>query len=211
MTNVILWIWLSACVACAVLVAVDVIRHPPKMWIMGIVWPVTALWAGPLGAAAYLRLGRARTEDPPLGVAAAKATTHCGAGCTLGDIVAAAITIAAPFSLAGYAIFGDWLVSLPAAFAFGLVFQYFTIAPMRHLGLKRGIVAAVKADSLSLLAWQVGMYGWMAIARFAILGHPYDKTTSVFWVMMQIAMLVGFATSYPVNVWLVRAGLKERM
>ena len=29
--------------------------------------------------------------------------------------------------------------------------------------------------------------------------------------MMQIAMLCGFATSYPVNWWLIRAGIKERM
>jgi hypothetical protein len=29
--------------------------------------------------------------------------------------------------------------------------------------------------------------------------------------MMQIAMLAGFVTSYPVNWWLIRAGLKEEM
>jgi hypothetical protein len=29
-----------------------------------------------------------------------------------------------------------------------------------------GIVAAMKADALSLSAWQIGMYGWMALALF---------------------------------------------
>jgi len=29
--------------------------------------------------------------------------------------------------------------------------------------------------------------------------------------MMQLAMLAGFATSYPVNWWLIRSGLKEQM
>jgi hypothetical protein len=29
--------------------------------------------------------------------------------------------------------------------------------------------------------------------------------------MMQIAMLCGFVTSYPVNWWLVRSGIKEAM
>jgi len=29
--------------------------------------------------------------------------------------------------------------------------------------------------------------------------------------MMQIAMLIGFLTAYPVNWWLLRAGLKEKM
>jgi hypothetical protein len=29
--------------------------------------------------------------------------------------------------------------------------------------------------------------------------------------MMQVAMLVGFATTYPVNWWLIRRGTKEAM
>jgi hypothetical protein len=29
--------------------------------------------------------------------------------------------------------------------------------------------------------------------------------------MMQIAMVFGFATAYPVNWWLIRSGIKERM
>jgi hypothetical protein len=29
--------------------------------------------------------------------------------------------------------------------------------------------------------------------------------------MMQIAMLAGFATAFPVNAWLLRAGIKEAM
>ena len=33
----------------------------------------------------------------------------------------------------------------------------------------------------------------------------------MFWFMMQIAMLAGFVTSYPVNWWLLRSGVKEKM
>ena len=32
-----------------------------------------------------------------------------------------------------------------------------------------------------------------------------------FWFMMQIAMMFGFMTSYPVNWWLIRQGVKEAM
>ncbi|HJT79714.1 MAG TPA: DUF4396 domain-containing protein [Chthoniobacterales bacterium] len=38
-----------------------------------------------------------------------------------------------------------------------------------------------------------------------------EKTNPLFWFMMQIAMLAGFLTSYPVNWWLLRAGIKEKM
>ena len=33
---------------------------------------------------------------------------------------------------------------------------------MRNLSVGEGLVQAVKADTLSLTAWQVGMYGFMA-------------------------------------------------
>ena len=55
------------------------------------------------------------------------------------------------------------------------------------------------------------MDGWMAIAVFVIFGHELDKKDPIFWFMMQVATLVGFATAYPVNGWLIRRGWTERM
>ena len=82
---------------------------------------------------------------------------------------------------------------------------------MRNLNFGEGLVAAAKADFLSLTAWQIGMYGWMAIATFLIFGQEIPKTDPTFWFMMQIAMLLGFLTSDPVNWWLLRTGIKEKM
>lgn len=55
------------------------------------------------------------------------------------------------------------------------------------------------------------MYGWMAIATFLIFKHEIPKTSPEFWFMMEIAMLFGFATSYPANWFLIRKGIKEGM
>ena len=59
------------------------------------------------------------------------------------------------------------------------------------------------------------MYGFMAVARFLIFAyvwhHPIKPSMPEFWFMMQIAMLFGFATSYPVNWWLISKGIKEEM
>ena len=100
-------------------------------------------------------------------------------------------------------------------YAFGIVFQYFTIAPMRGLRFGAGIVAAIKADTLSLTTWQIGMYGFMAVAYFAIFQYGFGtrlQTDSyAFWFMTQIAMMFGFLTTYPVNWWLIRQGIKEEM
>lgn len=127
------------------------------------------------------------------------------------DLVAEWITFAAPLALFGYKLYGGWLVDYLSAYLFGIVFQYFSIKPMKGLSPGKGLWAAIKADTLSLTAWQIGMYGWMAIVAFLIFGHELAKTSPVFWFMMQIAMLRGFCTAYPVNWWLIRSGVKEAM
>jgi Domain of unknown function (DUF4396) len=214
--------------ASALIVVVDLLAgHKQQMWIMNLVWPITALYAGPLALWGYFTAGRlstqrvvqeaeARGEDPPgkkkpFWQIVALGATHCGAGCTLADIVAEWALFLFPLTLFGTKIFGAWTVDYFVALAFGIVFQYFTIAPMRGLSLGEGLIAATKADFLSLTAWQVGMYGWMAVATFFIFGHEIEKTDPVFWFMMQIAMFAGFLTSYPVNWWLLRVGIKEEM
>lgn len=218
---------------CALICALDLFAgHRQHMWIMNLVWPVTMLWSGPVGLLAYYKVGRLsseqamqaakeRGEEPPskrkpfwqmTGVGA----SHCGAGCTLGDLVAEwgvfLLALAGvSWTLFGHALFATWIVDYVLAFAFGIVFQYFTIKPMKGLSPGEGLVQAVKADTLSLTAWQVGMYGWMAVTVFLIFGRELEKTNPVFWFMMQIAMFAGFATSYPVNWWLIRRNIKEKM
>lgn len=213
---------------CSLVIIIDLFSgNKQHMWIMNVVWPVTALYAGPLALWAYYRMGRLSTEEAvqkakergeempgkkkPFWQKASLGATHCGSGCTLGDLAAEWIIFAAPFALFGREIFGAWALDYAFAYVFGIAFQYFTIAPMRGLSLGPGLVAAVKADTLSLTSWQAGMYGWMAIATFGIFGRELAKTNPVFWFMMQIAMLAGFATAYPTNRWLLRKKIKEPM
>ena len=222
------WASVALAVACAAGIGVDLLlgnRQP--MWIMNIVWPTTALWSGPLGLWGYASYGRAgsvgamqdaRTRhaappgrSQPFPVLVAKGTTHCGSGCTLGDIGAELLFHAFPITLFGHRIFGAWLYDFVAAFLLGILFQYFTIKPMRRGSAMDALRDALKADTLSLTAWQVGMYGWMAIATFAIFRRELHPTAIPFWFMMQLGMFAGFLTSYPVNWWLLKKGIKEAM
>jgi hypothetical protein len=226
--------------ACAGLIAMDVARRPQQMWIMNIVWPVTALFAGPISVWGYWRYGRLAThqraeaakrhgEEPPskrltpFPAMVAKGAAHCGSGCTLGDICAEWLVFLAPAiaiwfgwgSLFGEKMFAVWIVDYMFAFAFGVAFQYFTITPMRGLSPGAGLIEAVKADAASLTAWQLGMYAFMAFASLYLFRHVLGvqllTSSFEFWFMMQIAMLCGFVTSYPMNWWLISAGIKERM
>jgi hypothetical protein len=223
------WVSLALGGLSAVVILIDILAgHPQHMVVMNVVWPITGLYAGPLAVWAYFTVGRLSThramhaakergEEPPakqkpLWQAVGLAATHCGAGCTLGDLLVEGVVLSfVTFTLFGHRIFVAWVLDFVAAFLLGVAFQYFTIKPMKNLSPEQGLIAALKADSLSLTAWQVGMYGWMAVATFAIFRHELEKSDPVFWFMMQVAMLAGFLTAYPVNWWLVTSGVKERM
>ena len=226
---------LIAAALCAGWIAWDERKHPQKMWIMNFVWPLCALFGHVIVLGFYLWVGRQTPEgsDGSQGndegakssypVSVAKGALHCGSGCTLGDIIAewAAFFVPAVAIAFGWQwlfsekIFAVWVLDLLLAFGIGIAFQYFAIKPMRDVSRSEALWLAAKADVASLLSWQVGMYGFMAIAHFwlfpVVIGQELATNTVEFWFMMQIAMLCGFMTAYPVNWWLIRAGIKEKM
>lgn len=215
---------------CAAAIAVDEFFHPQKMWIMNLVWPLTALFGTLLWVAAYYAWGRnisegdrEKSKTQPFAAMVMKGTSHCGAGCTLGDILVEWSAFGFPALAVWFGwhtvfnekTFAVWIPDFIVAFLLGIFFQYFTLKPMRGLSVGAGIVAAIKADIASITAWQVGMYGLMAIIQFLwfkpVFGGIAPVASPEFWFAMQLAMLGGFATSYPVNWWLIRAGVKEKM
>jgi hypothetical protein len=203
------------------------------MKIMAWVWPLTALSGSLLLLWFYFKYGRAskstensinsKNENTKMPVAVAKGALHCGAGCSLGDLIGetSAFIIPAvlvPFGFPGLfsdKIFAIWGLDFLFAFTLGIIFQYFAIVPMRNLKMREGIKEAIKADTLSLISWQVGMYGFMAFANFYLFNQVFrtsmETNTFSFWFMMQIAMLAGFLTAYPTNWWLINKGIKEKM
>ncbi len=142
----------------------------------------------------------------------ALAVSHCGAGCVLADVAAEFAVFGLGLRLFGSALWSSYFWDFLLAWSLGIVFQYFTIKPMRNLSLLQGIWAAMKADTLSIIAFQVGMYAWMALVFFKLFPHPHlEANNPAYWLMMQIGMICGFLTAYPMNSVLVRVGLKEAM
>jgi Domain of unknown function (DUF4396) len=196
-----------------------------KMRVMEWVWPVTALYFGPFAVWAYWRFGRVtsprwlagRPSDEPPGkprwATTAIGVSHCGAGCTLGDIIAEFAVFGLGLELMGRALLPEYIGDYVLAIALGLAFQYFAIAPMRGLGFRKGIIAAAKADILSLTAFEVGLFAWMAVSAFVLYPkpHPLHPDSPVYWALMQAGMILGFLTAYPINAWLIRRGIKEAM
>jgi hypothetical protein len=264
------WLYLSVCFCCAGIIAYDIAfnRRRQPMGVMNFVFPITALYLGPLALALYWRWGRAAvpttmasmpmsrasvstvaggsagdgmqmpggqsayheiggvagphgTDEParpderarPWWATMAIEVSHCGAGCTLGDVISEFAIFGLGLTIAGLALGAEYVGDYVLALAFGILFQYFAIAPMRGLGLKDGLIAAAKADFISLTAFEIGLFGWMAIMAFVLFPAPHHLMPSsvAYWLLMQIGMMIGYFTSWPANVWLVNRGIKVPM
>jgi hypothetical protein len=226
--------WLSLGVAffCAAIITVHEIRNPQKMMVMNLVWPLTALYLSVFGLFLYFRFGvpMAKSHDHHKGgmqpdgpmtmrekagptlVDAAISATHCGAGCVLGDIVSEFAVFASGAMIFGSMLLASFTWDFVAAWCLGIAFQYFTIVPMRHLSPREGLIAAIKADTLTIIAFQIGMYGWMLLVHFRLFPQSHMRPDeAAYWLMMQVAMICGFVTSIPMNWLLLKIGWKESM
>jgi hypothetical protein len=138
-------------------------------------------------------------------------TTHCGAGCTLGDVIAEFAVYLVPIVLVAAPLLNDYAGDFILAYVFGMFFQYFAIAPMRGLSFWAGLWAAVQADTLSLTAFEIGLFAWMYVMTRFPFHHALTPLQPAYWFLMQIGMAIGFVTSYPANWFLVAKGIKEAM
>lgn len=245
----------------AVMITLDVIRHPQKMMpIMNIVWPLTGLYFPIIGIWTYYKLGKYPGEDEtshmehhkhddrhddhdpmnqhnhdkmepgdrhsdhhghdhmghhhrnkPFWQSVFVSTTHCSSGCSLGDMIGVPIVFLTGLTIAGSTLFAEYAVEFVLAYLFGIAFQYYGMGFEQHDQPGQALKNAIKADTWSLIAFEIGMFGWMAVAHYRLFVQMPEPTTAVFWFMMQIAMTLGFLTSYPVNWLLVKKGIKHAM
>lgn len=215
-------------VASAVIIALDLVRRPQSMKIMNFVWVLTGLWAGVLALIAYYTIGREpkamkmnmmpdmkmdmKMPMRPMWQSVMLSTLHCGAGCTLADIIGEWTFYFIAASAGASLLLGSAIADYALALVIGVIFQYAAITQMSKMSRGEAIRKAFKADVLSLTAWQVGMFGFMAFVIFVVMdGETLSRGSWTFWFMMQIAMLCGFIIAMPINALLIKAGVKKAM
>lgn len=65
--EIVAWSSIALGIASAIVVALDIgLGHRQHMWIMNVVWPLTALYSGLLGLAAHYRIGTQNSEGESL-------------------------------------------------------------------------------------------------------------------------------------------------
>src|SRR5699024_42178 len=230
------WVAIIIGILQAIFITIDVIRYPQKMMpIMNIVWPLTGLYFPIFGIWAYYGLGRNighmnnhqdhdhmghqdhkdmhdhEHTNKPFWQSVFVSTTHCSSGCSLGDMIGAPLVFYTGFLIAGSMLFTDYIVEFILAYIFGIAFQYYGIGFQKHNQPGKAIKDAIKADTWALICFDIGMFGWMALAYDVFYVEMPEPNTVVFWFMMQLAMMLGFCTSYPANWVLVKKGIKHAM
>lgn len=201
-------------------ILIDIVKSPQKMFIMNIVWPLTGLYFPILGIIGYYSLGKTNNDShshhshshhsKPFWQSVTISTTHCSAGCSLGNLIGAPIIFLFGITFFNNELATTLITEFILAYIFGLLFQYFHME-IKHDHPFADLMDAIKADTLSLIAFEIGMFGFMIIMHFAINNALLQPNKLEYWFLMQIAMLIGFITSYPINWYLVKKGIKHAM
>jgi hypothetical protein len=222
------WAALAGGFASALAISADiaVLRNRQHTAIMNLVFPLTALYMGPIAVWGYVTRGRRmshmqmHTQEAVVRDDSERrdswwqvslSDSHCGAGCVLGDICGEWIVWASGWTIGSTAALGpEYILDLPLAWMFGIIFQYLVIAPQRaQLGKLAPLRDAIRSETLSVLSFEVGLFGWMAVSHYAHWDPSIDS--SGHWLVMQLGMMLGFLTSWPVNRRLLIRGVKEPM
>ena len=188
----------------AILVDVYVRGHRQASRAMEFVWPVTALYLGPFALWAYARRGRAatsttgpaRSAGERSGVPAVAFGLPGGAASVLAHIVGVPLVVLTGWTIAGLDMWA--MVAVIAVLALALLFGFEYASrggATAHLGARTARRAAIVAVS-TILAFDVGMVGWMVILYLGALMPPASEVSFVF--LMQIGVVIGLGTAYPV-------------
>jgi hypothetical protein len=97
--------------------------------------------------------------------------THCGAGCTLGESEWAVFIAGA--NIAGVMLFASYVFDFALACFLGIIFQYLAIVQMCLISFQTALKEAIKADTLSLVVFEIGLFGWMALVAFVLIRNLY--------------------------------------
>lgn len=202
-------------------ILIDIFKSPQKMFIMNIVWPLTGLYFPILGIIGYYSLGKTNNDshshhshshhsNKPFWQSVTISTTHYSAGCSLGNLIGAPIIFLFGITFFNNELATTLITEFILAYIFGLLFQYFHME-IKHDHPFADLMDAIKADTLSLIAFEIGMIGFIIIMHLAINNALLQPNKLEYWFLMQIAMLIGFITSYPINWYLVKKGIKHAM
>ncbi|MCH1865373.1 DUF4396 domain-containing protein [Nocardioides sp. CFH 31398] len=174
-----------------------------------LVWITSALYLGPAAVVLFHRYRDPSSTAARAGAGPAALGGLPGGGASaLAHLVGVPLVIASGLTIAGIDL---WVMILVIGALAILLLLVYELALTRSAqasraaeGRSRVAVPAVVAAVLTVLAFDVGMGGWMLLLHFNAFMPP--ATEGTFWFLMQIGILLGLLTAYPAVAWLAGRG-----
>jgi FtsP/CotA-like multicopper oxidase with cupredoxin domain len=187
------------------------VRKNPEETVMKWGWVLITLYMGPVALALYVltdkepRPGTHEEFIKPLWKQGVGSTVHCIAGDATGIITAAVVTAAL-----GLPMWVDLIVEYLAGFGFGLfIFQALFMKNMMGGSYRTALRRSFVPEWLSMNMMAAGMFPVMVVLMMGRDMRAMEPSEPLFWAVMSLGVIVGFAAAYPVNVWMVARNLKH--
>lgn len=204
-------VWFALALLSTAYVAWDQLRHNPEPVVMKWGFILVTLYMGPIGLLLYVMAdkephpGGHEEFIKPLWKQGVGSTIHCVAGDATGIILAAVIT-----ATLGLPMWVDLIVEYLAGFAFGLfIFQSLFMKNMMGGTYLENVRKSFMPEFISMNAMMAGMAPVMSLLMMGRDMRAMDPTELIFWGVMSLGVIAGFAMAYPVNVWMVSRKMKH--
>ncbi|MDX8466241.1 DUF4396 domain-containing protein [Mesorhizobium sp. VK23B] len=203
--------WFVLAAASTLYVGFDQYRNNPEPVVMKWGFILVTLYMGPLGLLLYVladkepRPGEHEVFTGPLWKQGVGSTIHCVAGDATGIILAAVVT-----ATLGLPMWLDLIVEYLAGFAFGLfIFQSLFMKSMMGGSYWDNVKKSFLPEFISMNFMMAGMAPVMSFLMMGRDMRAMEPTELLFWGVMSLGVIAGFAFAYPANVWLVARSLKH--
>jgi FtsP/CotA-like multicopper oxidase with cupredoxin domain len=203
--------WFVLAFASTLYVAIDQFRNNPEPAVMKWGFILVTLYTGPLGLLLYVladkepRPGEHERFISPLWKQGVGSTIHCVAGDATGIILAAVIT-----AVLGLPMWLDLIVEYLAGFACGLfIFQALFMKSMMGGSYVENVRKSFTPELISMNFMMAGMAPVMSFLMMGRDMRAMEPGQLLFWGVMSLGVMAGYALAYPSNVWMVSNSLKH--
>ena len=209
--DIFVYAWLIVAVLSAAYVAWDQFAGNPEPAVMKWGFVLVTLYMGPIGLLLYVMADKEPVPGgheefvKPLWKQGVGSTVHCVAGDATGIIVAAVIT-----AVVGLPMWADLIVEYTTGFLFGLlIFQALFMRKMMGGSYLENVRHSFLPELISMNCMMAGMAPVMINLMMGRDMRAMWPGEPLFWVVMSLGIVAGFAIAYPVNVWMVSRGMKH--
>ena len=209
--DIFVYAWLIVAVFSAAYVAWDQFHGNPEPVVMKWGFVLVTLYMGPIGLLLYVMADKEPTPGgheefiKPLWKQGVGSTVHCVAGDATGIIVAAVAV-----ALIGLPMWLDLIVEYTAGFLFGLlIFQALFMRKTMGGTYIENVRRSFLPELISMNCMMGGMAPVMVLLMMGRDMRAMWPGEPLFWMVMSLGVIAGFAIAYPVNVWMVTRGLKH--